>query len=300
VRWDRLLSIYCFSPLVRRLMPDRGGIPILMYHSISDELDDHAHPYFQTTTTPSRFAEQLAALKRWGFESVTLSQAISGLLAKDKKTLAHKPVVLTFDDGFRDFYTQAFPLLQRYRFNATVFLATDYIGKSFVTGKPCLNREEIRQLSAQGVEFGSHSASHCRLNALPKTDLLQELCGSRQEIEGMVGGKITLFSYPYGFPETDNAFLEQLTKTLSAEGYQAGVTTILGMGKNTDLPFFLKRLPVNEFDDEALLLAKLEGGYCWLRYPQRFYKTIRAISKRWVRGGYGNFFANNPPCRDKP
>ncbi len=75
-------------------------------------------------------------------------------------------MVITFDDGFADFYTNAFPLLNRYGFSATVYLPTAYIGKSAreFKGVECLTWDQVRALDRAGVEFGSHTVSHPQLS----------------------------------------------------------------------------------------------------------------------------------------
>src|SRR5579871_1267099 len=126
LRADRLATLYLFRPF-KRWIPDRGvTIPILMYHSISDSKENR-HPYYRTCTAPMVFREQLKTLRDSGYESIGLSEAISMLSKKGAES--KKRVVITFDDGYEDFYSQAFPLLAEYRYSATVFLPTAYIGE---------------------------------------------------------------------------------------------------------------------------------------------------------------------------
>lgn len=288
MRLDRILTLYLFSPFKRLTSPVSGiEIPILMYHSIANDIESHVHPYFQTITSPKTFEKHLASLKQWGFDVLTLSEAVQLLRSENLPTTSLKVtrainsrkrrVVITFDDGFRDFYTDAFPILEKYGYKSTVFLTTDFIENNFVTGRECLRVSEIQELAAKGIEFGSHTVSHPQLRNLSYEEVVHEVGHSKTIIENITGAEMTLFSYPYRFPEENTKFTGTLSNILSAQGYTAGVTTIIGQGKACDLPFFLKRLPLNDFDDVDFLWAKLQGGYDWLHTAQLMYKKLRGL-----------------------
>lgn len=284
MRMDRWLTLSVVAPLSGVLPSSRGpAVPILMYHSIADDTDDTVHPYFRTVTTPASFARQIAFLQQDGYDAVTLSEATRMLQdPADTKASRTKKVVLTFDDGFRDFYTAAYPILERAGFSATVFLASDYIGKRFLTGRDCLSSLQVNELSKKGIEFGSHSVSHRRLVDLPPEELVEEVTGSKQAIQDITGKEVTLFSYPYRFPEEDLAFTRALGALLDESGYRAGVTTAIGRSRSKDDRRFLPRLPMNNCDDTRLLRAKLDGHYDWLRTGQLMRKKSRALLRRWL------------------
>ena len=292
MRIDRFLSLYCFSPAIRLVCRSNGlQIPILMYHSISNHLDDHLHPYYRTVTTPERFEQQMHFLSLSGYQVLTLSEAVrllqktsaSNISGQEKLTLPlsldrQRPMaVITFDDGLRDFYTSAFPILDKFGFKATVFLATGLINKTFPTGCECLREAEIRELATKGIEFGSHTVNHHQLKKLSTDEIAYELSSSKSTIEAIVSSPVTLFSYPYKFPEEDQKFTRNLTAQLVALGYSAEVTTIIGTAQPGDNPFYLKRLPVNDCDDTPFFQAKLEGGYNWLHKGQLTYKKLKVI-----------------------
>lgn len=284
MRIDRALTLLVARPL-RGLVPSdaAASIPILMYHSISSKLDDTVRPYFRTVTSPKSFALQIELLHAGGYETITLSQAIS-LLGGSSAEASHvsRKVVLTFDDGFRDFHTDAFPILERAGFTATVFLASDFIGKPFITGRDCLTAAEIRLLSDRGIEFGSHSASHRRLVDLRTDELAKELSRSKARIEDIVGREVSHFSYPFRFPEQNPRFIATLTQLLDEYGYEGGVTTTIGRSSRQEDRRFLPRLPVNDCDDAELLHAKVSGHYDWLRSGQRLRKQSRAVWHEWT------------------
>jgi peptidoglycan/xylan/chitin deacetylase (PgdA/CDA1 family) len=282
MRIDRLLTLSVFGPLHGVISPTAPGIPILMYHSIAPDLDDDVRSYYRTVTSPKGFAKQVDFLRANGYSAISLSQAIDWLSDASGEVVPGSPkVVITFDDGFRDFLTEAFPILERVGFTATVFLPSDFIGKPFLTGRMCLTAAEVRALGDQGIEFGSHSASHRRLVELGAAELAEELTGSKAAIEDIVGREVTLFSYPFRFPEENSRFTGRLARLLDECGYRGGVTTAIGRSSRQDNPRFLPRLPVNDCDDEVLLRAKLVGQYDWLRSGQRLYKQGRAFWQKW-------------------
>jgi peptidoglycan/xylan/chitin deacetylase (PgdA/CDA1 family) len=110
----------------------------------------------------------------------------------------NKLVVLTFDDGFRDFYTQACPMLKQYGFFATVFLPTALIddGRKSLKGKDHLSGEDVRDLHNNGVAFGSHTVTHLQLRILQKHEIEYEIKWSKEVIEDMIGQRVESFSPP--------------------------------------------------------------------------------------------------------
>jgi peptidoglycan/xylan/chitin deacetylase (PgdA/CDA1 family) len=266
-RADRFVSLYAFHPL-QRLRAAGKRIPFLMYHGISDSEEAGRHPYYRTTTAPLVFDRQLRFLNESGYQTVSLTEAVRVLSAPEVSV--RKLVVITFDDGFRDFYSEAFPLLSKYGFTATMFLPTAYIDPEVrrFKGVDCLTWDQVRELHKAGMQFGSHTVTHPQLRSLEPASIRKELRCSKQTIEDQLGNAVASFSYPYAFPATDRAFRRQLGDLLEESGYENGVSTIIGTAGPTDEPFFMKRLPVNSCDDVRLFRAKLEGGYDWLRSIQ--------------------------------
>jgi peptidoglycan/xylan/chitin deacetylase (PgdA/CDA1 family) len=104
-----------------------------------------------------------------------------------------KTVVVTLDDGYRDAYTEAFPVLRTRGFGATIFVITDLIDNPRY-----LSVAQLRELSASGFEIGSHSASHSDLPSLNPQRLRREVVDSRSTLERILGGPVTSFCYPSG------------------------------------------------------------------------------------------------------
>ncbi len=276
-RADAFATLYLVHPL-RKLFPSRQRrVPILMYHSISNT-SEQGHPYYRTVTTPGIFAQHMKYLKENGYRSVSLSEALQWL---DESGPANsRPVVITFDDGYRDFYTEAFPTLNKYGFSAIVYLPTAYIGQvpQKFKGIECLTWNEVRELQAAGVEFGSHTVTHPKLVSMKAEDIRYEVRASKETIEQELGCALTSFAYPYAFPETDRPFTEMLRGFLDEAGYQNGVSTIIGTSERITDQLFLKRLPVNSCDDMRLLRAKLDGAYDWMHPVQKASKSLSGSS----------------------
>lgn len=273
-RFDRSLSLHVVSPLTL-LYGNRPAIPILMYHSIEHEQQSSIHPYYRTTTPPSLFDEQLRFLQQEGYRTCSLEYAANQLQVQVSST--DKLVVITFDDGYGDFYRHAFPVLQSCGFTATVFLATAYIGESPIQfkGKDCMTWAQIRELQRNGIRFGSHTVTHPQLRNLSMQAIENELLQSKGTIEDKMGCPVTSFAYPYAFPQTDRDFKAQLRNSLLRAGYDNGVCTGIGRANRKSERLFLERLPVNSGDDKLFFAAKLNGAYDWMAKVQYVSKVTR-------------------------
>src|SRR5207237_135852 len=134
-------------------------VPILMYHSISKNLFGKAHPYYQINTLPDVFALQMHCLRQAGYRTIDLSDL---MIRFERGEDLSKAVVLTFDDGYQDFLTDALPTMKQCGFTATIFLATDRIQESSlcIEGVDYLSWRDVRELHEEGIRFGSHTVTH--------------------------------------------------------------------------------------------------------------------------------------------
>jgi peptidoglycan/xylan/chitin deacetylase (PgdA/CDA1 family) len=246
-----------------------------MYHSISDSRQETTHPYYRTVTSLEVFACHMNYLHDEGYSVVNLREAVSYMESSGRSST--RPVVITFDDGYQDFYTNAFPIINRHNFGATVYLPTAYIGTTAreFKGTECLTWDQVRELRKAGIEFGSHTVTHPQLKSVTAENVKYEVRSSKDTIEQELGCPVTSFAYPYAFPETDPVFTRTLRGMLEEAGYENGVSTIIGTADRTSERFFLERLPINSFDDPRLFQAKLNGAYDWLHTVQRIYKAAR-------------------------
>ncbi|MGO8697108.1 MAG: polysaccharide deacetylase family protein [Limisphaerales bacterium] len=277
MRFDRKLSTAFFHPLQRAgIGPHGTRLPILMYHGLCEDPETGLAPYYKINTAPAIFRRQMEELAGQGFKSASLAQILEWLHGGSPPE--NKTVAITFDDGFRDFLIHGFPVLQACGFTATMFLPTAFIGDQahFFKGHETLTWAEARELRQAGITFGSHTVSHPELVRLSDQKIERELQDSRTEIEQQLGEAITAFAYPYAFPQGNRRFAQKFRDHLMKAGYACCVTTELGRVKLGDDPYRLKRLPINSWDDEALLRAKVEGGYDWLALPQKAFKKLKA------------------------
>jgi len=284
-RVDRLATLYVGHPAARVLgLAARPRVPILMYHSISDNLFAKSHPYYQINTSPGVFSRQMRWLRQNGYRTMDLGEMLAAMHAGADLS---RVVVITFDDGYQDFYTDGLAVMKQCGFTATIFLATDRIQNVAmrIEGADYLTWREVRELHAEGIQFGSHTVTHPDLRSLGPEQIDYELGRSKEVIEQSLGAPVTSFSYPFAFPEEDRDFTRYLLDALANHGFENGVSTILGRAKPGHNPFCLPRLPVNSWDDAALLRAKLEGGYDWMHWPQWFHKFVHHNVSLMQRSG---------------
>jgi peptidoglycan/xylan/chitin deacetylase (PgdA/CDA1 family) len=274
---DRLATLSLARPLLRSgILNAKAGIPILMYHSISSGGEAETSPYYRVTTTPERFRQHLRWMHEAGYKAVGLPEALESLGSARKGT--GRAVVLTFDDGFQDFLTEAWPALEEWGYTATVFLPTAFIHneRKMFKGRPCLTWREVRELKSRGIVFGSHTENHPKLHELEWHEIRQELSRSKATLEAELQSPVRLFSYPYAFPQEDRPFTTRLRSEMAELGYETAVTTMIGRASGGCDALALKRLPINECDDEPLLMAKLAGAYDWMARAQlAFRKTTQ-------------------------
>jgi peptidoglycan/xylan/chitin deacetylase (PgdA/CDA1 family) len=167
---------------------------ILMYHGVADEVEDPNH----LCVTPSRFAEQMAWLKRRGLQGVGIGRLVDEMRAGRRRGL----VGITFDDGYVSVLEAALPVLQREDFTATMFVIPGRLGGSNEWDEgprwPLMSAAQISELASAGMEIGSHSTTHARLAGIDVGQLRTEVSDSRARLGELVGGPIRGFAYPYG------------------------------------------------------------------------------------------------------
>lgn len=231
------------------------NIPILLYHSVSEEV---APPFQRWTVQPERFSEQLSYLQTQGYTPLTVAQLAAATTGQ--RTLPERPVVVTFDDGLADFYTEALPLLKKHDFVATLFLTTDYIGKTSrwlaAVGegeRPMLNWEQVRELERYGVECGAHTRTHPQLDTLSTAQAWGEIVGSKRTLEANLGKPVVSFAYPHGYY---SAATKKLTKQA---GFSAACAVKQAMSNPTDDPFALARIIIEADTDLTTFKNLLDG-----------------------------------------
>jgi peptidoglycan/xylan/chitin deacetylase (PgdA/CDA1 family) len=276
MRFDRELTLTVFQSLSAS---DTGLLPVLMYHSINEDAEVGVSPYYRTTTSPQQFSLQMQWLTELGYIGVSLEEALT---RKDESASGLRLAAITFDDGFRDFHTSAWPIMKKHKFTATMYLPTAFISdprKSW-SGRECLTWNEVRNLSREGVRFGSHTVSHPALYNIAWEEIERELTESKLHLEQELGENVASFAYPFAFPQEDREFTRRFTAMARGCGYRTCVTTVVGRYRHGDGDFLVKRLPVNECDDRALFGAKLAGAYDWMAGPQSFVRRLKSVKGR--------------------
>jgi peptidoglycan/xylan/chitin deacetylase (PgdA/CDA1 family)/SAM-dependent methyltransferase len=228
-------------------------LPILMYHRIGSQGPEVLARY---RVSPESFARQLSYLKRHGYASIGLDDWVHALSSKDG-CLPGRYVCLTFDDGYRDFREQAWPLIKHYGFSATVFLPTDFVGGraewdcGFGEPAELLSWADVRELAEEGVIFGAHGAGHRRLNQLSVADMLAEGQRSRERLAAELGRTVSMMAYPYG----GNSDLVRCA--MEPCGFAHAVTTNPGLSRLGDDPMALPRQEISGDDRIEDFIAKL-------------------------------------------
>lgn len=281
---DRIGTLCVTRPLIHAgLLRPEPGIAVLMYHSISNDSEPGVASYYQLVTSPARFRQHLQWLRDGGYTVVRLDEAARLI---GQSPIPKRTVVITFDDGFRDFLLHAWPVLHEFGFPATMFLATSYIGdrRQSFKGRECLTWQEVRELSAGGVSFGSHTVRHPVLRHLSWAEVRQELAESRVQIENALGTPVGAFAYPYAFPQENRLFSDRFRCELIENGYRLAVTTVIGRAITGADPLCMKRLPINECDEQFLFCGKLQGAYDWVGLAQRAVRRAKTSLHRRRHG----------------
>ena len=245
------------------------SVPILTYHSIDESGS-------VISTASDVFRRQMKYLSETNYNVVSLSDLVRSLV--DKTPIPPKTVVLTFDDGFQNFYTAAFPVLTQYRFNATVFLVTDYCGKyNDWTGNPSdlprsklLSWQEIKELNESGIDFGSHTRSHPDLKKLPAEKVKKEVVESKLAIEEALGCEVTTFAYPYG---SYNAAV----KRAAEETFGSACSTKLGKVQRGSDRYSLERVDSYYLSNQKVfnsLSSQSFDRYLKIRRVMRDFKSL--------------------------
>lgn len=171
---------------------------ILMYHYIRSGIDYNKDRIgYNLSIPPSEFEQQVSTWKQEGYHSITMSEMLSG-------NTDNKAVALTFDDGYEDFYTEAFPVLQKYGWTATTYIITGKIGGNYMTW------EQLKTLQEAGIEIGAHTVNHRDLSKLSLSEQESEIKQSKQDLESHLGITVKSFCYPSGkyTPETERIVQE--------------------------------------------------------------------------------------------
>ena len=219
--------------LAEKLSSDEISVPILMYHHIRINPRPNDPVWAALNVTPENLDDQIHYLVSNNYHIVTLSDLYEAL--RIQGTLPSHSVVLTFDDGYRSFYDNVFPILKKYSIKVDQFVITQAVGASAY-----LTWDEIKEMDATGlVEWGGHTRHHPDLTTLSNQAMIDEITGSKSDLEEHLGRPITWFAYPYG------SYNEKIVQTVKNAGFIGAVSTIYGSGQSMQQVFLLKRIMVD-------------------------------------------------------
>ena len=195
---------------------------------------------------PERFEEHLRYLRDEGYTSITLHDLCLAL--QIGYPIPGKPVVITLDDGYRDAYTNAFPLLREYGFTATCFLVTGYIDED----RPeYLTWDQVIEMDEAGMEMVAHGHTHPDLRDRGLDYLIWQVLGAREAIEARTHKPVRFFAYPFG------KYDQQVIQVLDSANYWGAVTLHAGVEHRSDQMFELTRVRVHGRDNAGKLGAAI-------------------------------------------
>lgn len=234
-----------FMFALKKFIPEKEvKVPIFVYHYVEYVKDQKDTTRKLLATSPRVFEAQIVTLKENGYKFITFKDVERYLQGVQK--LPEKPIIITFDDGYEDFYTDVFPIIKKHSIQVTQYLVADFIGKPNY-----LKDEQIRILIKSGlVEFGSHTLTHVNLNTVPALHASYEISESKSSLERRYQMPISTFAYPYG------AYTEEIARIVEKEGYLTAVTTEDGITIKKDERFRLKRVHPG-IDTGVMLLRRL-------------------------------------------
>jgi peptidoglycan/xylan/chitin deacetylase (PgdA/CDA1 family) len=231
---------------------------VLMYHSVAVPPSGKAH--LGLYVTPAMFRFQMRYLKTAGFRVVSLGEVLSFIRGEGPEG---RLVALTFDDGYKDFYENAYPVLRRHRYPSTVFLVSELIGGENsweedprIGRRRLLDWESIREMKKDGVVFGSHSATHPFLSRLSSPDAMRnEIYGSKSGLEAALQLPVDYFCYPYGDYDPGTVGM------VKEAGYTLAVTTKRGLVHKGSDPYEVRRSFIRSSTNPFLFFLRLHSAY---------------------------------------
>jgi peptidoglycan/xylan/chitin deacetylase (PgdA/CDA1 family) len=266
----RLVIFLPFGMLYSLIKRDPSRATILMYHRVDDHLNK------ELAVRRGDFQWQMNYLKRKKYNVITMDSLLEKI---QTKTVNNKCVVLTFDDGYEDYFKTSYPTLKKYRFPSIQYVVTDYIGsyKTFwwdrdIGTSKLMNWDQLIELNqCDLVEFGAHTVTHRDLDRITTDDIKKELIKCKEILEKKLGKEIKHFCYPRGKYD-DNS------RNLVKDIYKTGVLIYEGFPSNKRLGesqrCMLKRAPVQRSDGRLLFIARIKG---WLVLEEKLRTLLQLI-----------------------
>jgi peptidoglycan/xylan/chitin deacetylase (PgdA/CDA1 family) len=255
--------------------------PVLLYHSVADVVD----PRFAAwAVSPELFAAHMDALASEGYSALTVSELARRAFGREAP-LPARAVAITFDDGFEDFYTAAWPQLMRYGLTATVFVTTGHVGATSAWlqrhgegDRPLMSRSQIAAISQGGVECGAHGHTHVQLDTVARSRAREEIVASRRELAAIVG-PVTSFAYPHGYHS------RRVRQEVRRAGLASACAVADGVASASDDLYAIPRIVVRAGTTAEALVKTLDAA----RLPPRPRPLRRTAWRSLRRAGIEPF-----------
>lgn len=244
-----LFVITFFLSLTVSIFHRNYVVPIIMYHSINTKSNPQMK---RLVVTPQTFERQMRFLKEKRYNVLPLE--VLADLIRNKKKIPARSLAITFDDGYKDNYTYAFPVLKKYNLPATIFIIVNEVDSNRADR---LNWKEIEAMQNSGlITIGSHSLDHLVLTEIKsEKELKRQIFASKRIIEQKLGKSVRAFSYP-------SARFNELIRQLVIEaGYKVAVVTNPGKKFPNDDLFALKRLRISSTANKLFIFWIETSGY---------------------------------------
>ncbi len=250
-----------------------ASVPILMYHEVAPQkelihLRNRLHTCFVVTT--ETFESQMRWLSEHGFQTISLPDVIMALQRHSFSTLPEKPIIITFDDGYKGNRQHAFPILKQYHMTATVFVVVSQIGHDMM-----MDWDDLALLSANGIHIESHLMHHTMLGELDNSQSFEELSSSKTELKTRLGYPVRFCSLPNG------SYHRHYPKLALQAGYRGGCTSKIGYVSLQSHPFFLERVVVRRDTSQDQFKRLASGDHTILRLA-RIRQNIRKSIERFI------------------
>ncbi|MDP3791838.1 MAG: polysaccharide deacetylase family protein [Candidatus Omnitrophota bacterium] len=226
-----------------------NGIVVLTYHRVNDAL-----PRSALVVDPKEFSAQMLFLSAYrnAFQIIGVDEMLGWFNHAPMKDNKKTKIVITFDDGYKDNYTHAFPVLRKYCFPATIFLTTGRINSE---GKEYLNTSEIDEMMRAGITFGAHTRTHPYLSRIDTKQINEELADSHRALENIAGKQSVPFCYPYG------DYNEYVKNTVKATGFSCAFSVSPGINYPGQDIFEIKRIDILGNDNFSSFKYKITDKY---------------------------------------
>ncbi|MDM8311722.1 Peptidoglycan/xylan/chitin deacetylase, PgdA/CDA1 family [Clostridium cadaveris] len=224
------------------LVENTKGIPVLYYHSIGDDGNGD-----ELVVPTDKFKEQMKYLKDNNYHTLSIDEFYGYVKNGDK--VPENAILITFDDGYKNNYENAYPVLKEYGFKATIFVITDMVDKVGLY----LTTDQIKELSKNNIDIGSHTVNHENLSSTSRENTKKTLKDSKEFLEKIVGKPVTSIAYPFGV--YDAATINSVKEA----GYTIGFSTDMGWAKGKTDEYKVKRVYVNATKDMDVFKERLSN-----------------------------------------